>query len=344
MRNEARSVADCLDSVLSQDYPADRMEVLIADGMSNDGTRAILQTYYGRDDRLQRIDNPRGIVSTGLNAAIRAARGDVIVRMDAHTESAPDYVRQCVEVLHETGADNVGGPWVARGRGYLSRAIAAAFQSPFAVGTTRGHNACYEGPVDTVYLGCWPRAVFDRVGFFDEDLVRNQDDEFNLRLTRAGGKVWQSPRIRSWYQPRASLGGLFRQYMQYGYWKVRVIRKHRLPASWLHVVPAIFLLALVALAAAAPFWQPAMWGWLGLVGAYMAGVVGASSRTARRGSRSILPVLPFVFGCFHFGYSVGFLLGLGALPRRGRAISPAFTTVTRPSAPQTEPLATTHGS
>ncbi len=330
-RNEAAHISACLGAILSQDYPAERTEVLVAEGMSGDGTAGILKGIAAGDPRVRVIENPRKTVSAGLNAAIAAARGEVVVRMDAHTDYAPDYLRQCVSVLRETGADNVGGPWVARGTGYVSRAVAAAFQSPFAVGTSRGHNAGYEGPVDTVYLGCWPRAAFDRVGGFDEELVRNQDDEFNLRLTRAGGKVWQSPRIRSWYQPRGSLAALFRQYAQYGYWKVRVIRKHTLPASPRHMVPGLFVAAVTLLALAAPFWPPALWAWLGLVGAYLLGVTGASALTARRGGLELFPVLPAVFACYHFGYGYGFLCGLGDLVvRRKSAPRAAFTALTRP--------------
>src|SRR6185503_8328208 len=139
------------------------------------------------------------------------------------------------------GADNVGGPWVAEGRGRGGKAIAAAFRSPFCSGGGKAHDPHYEGEVDTVYLGCWARATFDRAGLFDPNLVRNQDDEFNFRLRRMGGRVWQSPRIKSTYTPRASLSALFRQYIQYGFWKVAVVRKHRALASWRHVVPALFV-------------------------------------------------------------------------------------------------------
>src|SRR5262249_1054067 len=149
------------------------------------------------DPRLHIVENPGCIVSTGLNTAIEASKGGVIVRMDAHTQFAPDYLRQCIMVLKETHADNVGGPWVAKGTGTVSRSIAVAFQSSFSTGGARVRDADYTGLIDTVYLGCWPRTVFDRIGLFDEELVRNQDDEFNLRLTRASGKIWQSPRIKS---------------------------------------------------------------------------------------------------------------------------------------------------
>src|SRR4029453_3835891 len=149
---------------------------------------------------------------------------------------------------------NVGGPRVAPGTGYIGRAVAAAFQSPFAVGGARGHDPHHTGPVDTVYLGCWRREVFDRIGFFDPELIRHQDDGFNLRLSQAGGLIWQSPRIQSWYHPRASLRSLWRQYVQYGYWKVRVIQKHGVPASARLLVPAAFFLTVLPLPFAALSW------------------------------------------------------------------------------------------
>jgi glycosyltransferase involved in cell wall biosynthesis len=345
IRNEARSIGLCLESVLGQDYPRDRLEVLVAEGMSQDGTRAILEEFRARDGRVRVIDNPRGIVSTGLNAALRAARGEVIVRMDAHTDYAPDYVRACVTVLKETGADNVGGPARTRAQTYRERAIAAAYHSRFSCGGARFHDVDYEGLVDTVTYGCWKKETFEtpvvarsqtvpqrgvRVGLFDEELVRNQDDEHNLRLCRAGGKVWQSPRIRSWYRPRGSLTGLFRQYMQYGYWKVRVIRKHRSPASLRHVAPALFVATVILLSVTSIFWAPARWPLAGLVGAYLVGTLAASTVAARRWGPSLLPVLPAVFWCYHLGYGYGFLRGLWDFVVRGAAVPhPSFTTVTR---------------
>ena len=163
------------------------------------------------------------------------------------------------------------------------------------------------------------REVFDRIGFFDEELVRNQDDEFNLRLTRAGGKIWQSPRIRSWYQPRGSLLSLFRQYQQYGYWKVRVIQKHQLPASVRHLVPGFFVLALTMLPLFGLWWSFALWCWLALLGVYIVSNASASLLTAARTEWRLLPVLPLVFACYHFAYGYGFLRGMWdfVLWRRG---------------------------
>jgi hypothetical protein len=233
-------------------------------------------------------------------------------------------------VLQETHADNVGGPWVAEGRGLWGRAIAAAFQSPFAVGGGRSHDPTYEGIVDTVYLGCWPRQIFDRIGLFDEQLVRNQDDEFNLRLARAGGKIWQSPRIRSVYSTRSSIFALFRQYTQYGYWKVRVIQKHKLPASVRHLMPVALILSLIMLTPAYFASPLAAAAWWILVGTYSLCVLIASLMTACASEWKLFPFLTLVFPCYHFGYGYGFLRGvINVILRRDFNIS--FTQLTRTS-------------
>jgi succinoglycan biosynthesis protein ExoA len=330
-RNEKDHIEVCLRSILAQESPPGGFEVIIADGMSEDGTRDILKRLKGEDSRIRSVDNPGRIVSTGLNAAIRAARGRIIARMDAHTEYAPDYICQCLAVLQETGVDNVGGPWIARGDGFTGRAIAAAFQSPFAVGGARGHDPSYTGQVDTIYLGCWPREVFERIGLFDEELIRNQDDEFNLRHTLVGGKLWQSPRIRSWYRPRESLRSLFRQHLQYGYWKVRVIQKHKIPAALRHLVPGFFIGSLVILALGSLWWRPAAWGWLGLVGIYGVCNLVASCLTAVRWEWKLFPLLPLVFACYHFAYGCGFLHGIWDFVILRRGPNRTYTNLTRSS-------------
>jgi succinoglycan biosynthesis protein ExoA len=309
-RNEKDHIHACLRSILAQELSPEGFEIIVADGMSDDGTRDILEQLAAEDPRLRVIDNPGRIVSTGLNTAIQVARGAVIIRMDAHTEYAADYIRQCVAVLRETGADNVGGPARTKCTGYLQSAICAAYHSPFAVGGARFHQIEYEGEVDTVTYGCWPRKVFDQIGFFDEELIRNQDDEFNLRLKRSGGKIWQSPRIMSWYKPRSSLRSLFRQYMQYGYWKVRVIQKHRMPASARHLVPGSFVLSLMVLPLISLWWPLAAWAWLGLIGVYSVSNSAVSMLIAARQQWNLLPLLPLVFACYHFSYGYGFLRGV----------------------------------
>jgi len=353
-RCEAEHIKSVIASILDQEEPEGGMEIIVADGMSEDGTKEILLEMAETEPRLRVIDNPARITSAGLNAAIRKARGEVIVRMDAHTHYASDYVRECVALLQRTGAENVGGPWVAQAHGYLGEAIAAAFQSRIAVGGARGHVPRYEGSVDTVYLGCWRKEVFERFGNFDENLVRNQDDEHNLRILRGGGRIWQSPKIRSWYQSRTSIKGLFEQYMQYGYWKVQVIRKHKLPASVRHLVPGAFVLSLILLvlaldvcllslpfipadsAAFAAFTVTCRFSAIGLaaiLSSYTAALLMASFQAAGRTKWKLLPVLPVVFCCYHLGYGWGFLRGVLDFAVLHRGASAVFTRLTRSSTP-----------
>jgi glycosyltransferase involved in cell wall biosynthesis len=322
-RNEARYIRGCLNGILSQDALSGDFEIIVADGMSDDGTTETLAQMSHADPRIRIIENHGKIVSTGLNAAIRKAHGEIIIRMDAHTEYAQDYIKRCVAVLQSVGAGNVGGPWQARGHSYLQYTIALAFQSVFSSGGAGSHRIGYEGPVDSVYLGCWRKETLLKLGLFDEELVRNQDDELNLRLIRAGGSIWQSPTIRSWYYPRSSLRALFTQYMQYGYWKVRVIRKHRLPASIRHLVPGGFVASLLVFALVAPWFR---WGWLmpaALLGLYLCTNLATSLITCRTPVNwKYLPVMPFVFAAYHFGYGWGFLRGVldfVVLKKGGRA-------------------------
>ena len=336
-RNEIGHIASCLSSVFDQCEVPGGFEVIVADGMSDDGTREILKRLSEEDSRLTVVDNPGGIVSSGLNAALRDAQGSIIIRMDAHTSYAPDYIRQCVGVLQETGADNVGGPWVARGKGKVGMAISAAFHSRFGSGCARGHDPNYSGPVDTAYLGCWRREIFDRIGLFDEELVRNQDDEFNLRLVRSGGKVWQSVKIKSWYHPRESLRHLFVQYVQYGYWKARVLKKHRLPASVRHLVPSVFVLTLALLPLMSLFWPNFLWAWLVLLGAYIIANISVSVYAAASNGWNLFPLLPCVFAIFHFGYGWGFLKGFADFVLLRRKANQSYSALTRSSNEQLVP-------
>ncbi len=309
-RNEAGHIEECIQSILAQDPPEGGTEIIVADGMSTDGTREYLEEAAREHPQLRVLNNPGRIVSTGLNTAIRAARGEIIVRMDAHTTYAPDYVKQCLAVMEETGADNVGGPMRSQASTFMERAIRAVFHCGWAVGGARSHLPDYEGYVDTVIYGCWKKSVFDRVGLFDEELVRNQDDEHNLRLIRSGGRIYQSPRIRSWYHVRGSLTALFNQYMQYGYWKVLVIRKHHTPASLRHIVPGAFVCALGLATMLGLVWSPALWIVAGLSLAYALTALVLSFIIVERSDWRLFPVLPAVIGCFHFGYGYGFLRGL----------------------------------
>ena len=246
IRNEAAFIARSLGAVLDQDYPADRMQVLVADGMSDDPTRAVVEEVAATHPAhtvSEIVDNPGGVVPTGFNAALSRARGEIVVRVDGHTVVAEDYVSACVTALGESGADTVGGRMDAQGHGRIGEVIALATSSPFGVGDAQFHYASGEHWVDSVYMGAWRREVFDRVGGFDPEMVRNQDDEFNYRLRAAGGRILLTDRIRSRYYSRASLRTLFRQYRQYGFWKVRVLQKHPRQMSLRQFVPPVFAAA-----------------------------------------------------------------------------------------------------
>ncbi len=329
-RNERAHIEVFLRNLAEQDYPNDRLEIIVADGRSDDGTYEWLMDAANGVPGLKVLVNEEGIVPTGLNRAIEAAQGEIIVRMDSHTRYAPDYIAQCVTVLLETEADNVGGPWRAEGTGIVQRAIAHAFQSRFASGGARSHNLSYEGPVDSVYLGCWRKATLLRIGLFDEELVRNQDDELNLRLTLAGGTVWQSPRIRSIYTPRASITALWRQYAQYGYWKVRVIQKHHQPAALRHLAPGAFVGALGVSGGLAPFFPASALLFALLAGGYGLATLAASAAVGlQTRDPRVIPVLPPIFAGFHLGYGYGFLRGVVDFILLKRGGRPQFRRITR---------------
>jgi len=327
-RNERDHIdAFCADALAQQLPGGWQLQLIVADGGSDDGTLERLQTLAQLEPRLTLVDNPQRIVSSGLNRAIAAAGGEVIVRMDVHTRYAADYVAQCVRALKRSGADNVGGPWRAEGREGWPGAIAAAFQSRWVAGGARSRSLAYEGEVDTVYLGCWPRATFERFGGFDETLVRNQDDEHNLRIVLGGGRIWQSPAIRSVYSPRDSLAALWRQWLQYGYWKPFVMKKHGQAAAWRHRVPGLFVAAL-ALAGLLALTGAGAAPLLALLGLYALVMACLSLAVASASSWALLWRLPLVVAAQQIGYGVGTLIGAWDAWRHGRGRD-SFARLTR---------------
>lgn len=311
VRNEEAFIQRCLTAVAAQDYAHERLEILVVDGMSQDETRRLAcetLTHAGTF-AWKIVDNPERYVSNALNRGIAAARGEVIVRVDAHTLLAPDYVTRCVSALRATGADNVGGPMRAVGETALARIIALATGSRFGVGNARFHYAEEAGWVDTVYLGAYPRSVLERLGLYDTELVRNQDDELNFRLTRAGGKIWLDPDIRSTYHSRATLRALAAQYYAYGFWKVRVIQKHGRPASLRHLVPFAFVAALLFTALLSVVMRSPVPVGIVLV-PYLAVALTTCFSIARATHWGYLVLLPFAFATMHLAYGWGFLMGL----------------------------------
>jgi glycosyltransferase involved in cell wall biosynthesis len=311
IRNEADFITRSLGAVLAQDYPSDRMEIVIADGLSTDGTRKIISDLAIRNPQsaIRTVDNLEKFMPNGMNTALEQAKGEFIILVGGHCEIAPDYVRRCVDLLEKTKTDCVGGPTKTEGDTWVGRSIALAQSSKFGVGDVAFRtNNNKGGYVDTVAFGAYRREVFERIGGFDEELVRNHDDEFNFRLTQAGGRIWLDPSIQSIYYSRSSLKSLWKQYFGYGLYKVRVIQKRKAIPSWRHLVPGVFVLGLfltilLALIRSEPLWL------LVVAGPYAVANLLASLWAARRDWKT-LPLLPLAFSILHLSYGLGFLWGL----------------------------------
>lgn len=312
IRNESAHIERSLRAVLTQDYPCDLLEVLIADGNSSDDTRAkiaqISQSFP--DFWVIVVDNPDQYMPMGFNRALRHARGDVVIMLGGHTEISLDYVKQCVQLLQETSAFCVGGAMETVAIGLASEAITIGMSSMFGVGGVAFRTMPDKVmEVDTSVFAAYRREVFHQIGGLDEEMIRNQDDEFNYRLRAHGGKILFSPAIRSRYYSRDNLSSLWRQYFQYGYWKVRVLQKHPMQMSPRQFMPPLFVLALLA---SLGFALSANFRLLALLIPLLYGATNllASLWTASQRGWKYLWLLPMVFAILHLSYGLGFLVGL----------------------------------
>jgi succinoglycan biosynthesis protein ExoA len=330
IRNEAAYIGRALASVLTQDYPGDRLEVLVADGRSTDATRDIVGFFEARSSgRVRLIDNPGQIVPTGLNAAIAAATGDVIVRVDGHCEVPPDFVRRAVVHFSRDAVDCVGGILDTVGETRTARVIAAAMSAPFGVGGSAFRSAdaqsnhVYSTLTDTVAFPAFTRESIARTGWFDEELVRNQDDEYSYRLRRLDGRILLAADMRARYYSRGTMRGLWRQCFEYGYWKVRVLQKHPRQMRARQFVPAMFV---ASLAAGADLVAIAPWLWplpASIIALYIAAAAAASATTAYRhgwwrhlSNWRLVPMLATCFATMHVAYGLGSLTGAVGFWRR----------------------------
>jgi glycosyltransferase involved in cell wall biosynthesis len=324
VRNEEKTIKEALNSVIQQDYPLERMKILVVDGMSTDQTRPVIQTWLKKypEINLNILDNPQQIVPTGLNIGIREASGDFIIRVDGHCRLPTHYVSTLVSHLQEGEVQNVGGQQHPVGDTYFEKAVALATSSPYFIGNSYFRYAEESRLVDTVFLGAYPREVFDQIGLFDETLVRHQDYDFNLRLRNAGGKILYLASIQVDYRPRSNLHSFFMQYFQYGVWKVRVMQKSERAFQLRHFPPTLLVLGMVlggGLSLLIP-WLRALY-LLGM-GTYLSLAVGSSLLVSLREEEwKYLPVLPILFACIHIGWGSGFWWGVmkwnlhGALSR-----------------------------
>lgn len=304
----------CLDA---QKVPGSTIEIIFVDGMSTDRTPAILAEYARTRPNVKVLENRDKIVPYAMNLGIRAATGELIVRIDAHAEYAPDYVAKCLEFSNSTGAENVGGAAPAKGSGYVGKSIELSHCSPFGLGGGKFRLGNFEGYVDTVFLGAFKKSVFEHIGYYDERLVRNQDIELNARIRKAGGRIYLTPEIRSTYKCRSTLGGLWQQNFMNGVWAVytRVIAPYTL--SLRHFVPLVFVAALLVslLIAVMPNLPlPVRIAPLAAtLGSYLATSLFFSLVMAVRGGFRYFLMLPIVFAVLHLSYGIGSLWGLVTL-------------------------------
>ena len=303
VRDGARHLPASVAAVLAQDYPGP-LEVVLAVGPSSDGTEQVAAALERDDERVVVVPNPSGTTPAALNRAIARASGEVVARIDAHAEVPPGYLTTAVEVLGETGAANVGGVQRAEGTAPMQRAVAAAMSSRFGTGDARFHYGGEAGPVDTVYLGVFRGDVLRELGGFDEELIRNQDYELNIRIRARGDTVWFDPRLEVVYRPRSTLRSLASQYWQYGRWKRVTLRRHPGFLRWRQLVPPVTLVANLIGLAAAPL---VPWS-LVVPGTYLAGVVAASVLAWER-DPALLVRLPAVFVTMHHCWAAGLLVG-----------------------------------
>jgi succinoglycan biosynthesis protein ExoA len=331
-RNEKSYIAGCLDSVLAFDYPKDRLEILVSDGMSEDNTRDILQAYQREHPIILMLDNVKKVTPCALNLAIKNARGDVILRLDAHAEYPSDYVSKCVAVLYETGADDVGGIRRSAPRTNTRLAIALAFavSSPFTAGNAVYRTGVKERRwVDTVFCGCYRRDVFERIGLFNEILVKTQDREFNQRLRDAGGRILLDPDIECKYFARTNYFEYCRWMIEIGSWPFLGSRlaKRRF-VSLRNYVPLAFVVTLALLAATSWSIPAARWLLVGISVIYgTASLLAAAPLAKEKKDPLYLLVAPFVFITTHILYGIGSLYGIVRPLGRSATPVPARGTV-----------------
>jgi glycosyltransferase involved in cell wall biosynthesis len=326
-RNEAGYIEGCVRSLLEDDYPADRLEVLVVDGQSNDGTPDIVRKLTEADPRVRLIDNPRRITPVAFNLGIQNARGEIISIVGGHSYVEKGFLRLTARaLLDHPDAWVMGGASLPIHSGYVGRVIGQAVYSPFGTGGPKYRSPGYSGYVaDTVEFPSYWQWVFDKVGLFDEQLVRNQDNDMNDRVMQAGGKVFHDGRRRHYYYSRSSFGKLARQYFQYGFWRIRNIQKLRKVTTFRQIAPLLFVAAWPLLIAGALLWRPLWYALAGYAGLYLLALLAGAARTARTAGLKYALLVPLAFVILHFSYGAGSLKGIwsfGILRRAGRSSPP----------------------
>lgn len=320
MRNEERYIGSCLESILANDFPEENREILVVDGDSTDGSRRIVEEICSKHASVRLLDNPDKIVPTGLNQAIRQARGRYIIRMDAHTEYPSDYVRNCVSELERTGAANVGGRCITLPGGdtLIAKTIALLTQTPAAVGNAAyrlGHGDRY---VDTVPFGAFRREVLLEVGLFREDLPRNQDYELNARIRSHGHKIFLSSKIYSYYHNVPTFRDFMRQAFLNGSWNAYCWRMYPASFCWRHAVPALFVAGLIGSLLLTLLFRPAAWLLASELFCYMLLASSAAVAIMRKREWNCALLAPWIMLSCHLVYGGASLVALFHLPSKSR--------------------------
>lgn len=310
MHNEANYIERCVASLIDQTYPSEKLEVIILDGQSTDGSWHIVENLIKSKSNFKLLENPKKIQAVAWNLGLQICKGEIASIVSGHAFFEPDYVSKAVETLHRTGADMVGGTVHSISSGKVGEAIALAMSHPFGVGGARFRYTAKEEQTDSVFMGFCRREIYEKIGKYDEELVRNQDDEFSYRLSKAGGRIICNPEIKSYYHTRSSYSSLWRQYFQYGYWKVRVLQKHPRQMRLRQFVPLAFVLSLL-FALLLSILLPRGWlTLLGLLGLYLLATLFVSLRIASEKGWKYFFLLPLAFMTIHISYGFGFLVGL----------------------------------
>ena len=310
IRDEELYIGKCLTSLLEQDYDKTHYEILVVDGMSTDKTREVVKEFEIKNKNVTLLNNPNRTVPYALNIGIKHAAGNVIVRVDGHAIVEKDYLRKCTEYLESTKAECVGGVIESINETFIGKAIALAMSSPFGVGNARFRTSGKEGYVDCLAFGAYRGEVFEKIGLFDEEFVRCQDDEFNYRLRKYGGKIFLTPHIKAYYYPRSNLKKLWQQYFQYGFWKIRVLQKHFSMMQPRQFVPPLFVLALLGSLACSVFYKASLFVFVVILMSYSLSCLFAALRVSLQHGRRYFLIVPSIFMILHISYGLGFLWGI----------------------------------
>lgn len=312
IRNEKLFIRDAILSIFDQNYKKDRFEIIVADGCSTDGTIQILNELKKTYSNLYVIDNPKKIVSTGFNLSLSIAKGEYIIRVDGHSKLAPGFLQNCIKTAQLTQSDCVGGVIEHISNRISGKVVSAAQTTFFGVGGAAFRQSLNRGKyVDTLAFGMYNREVFTEIGGYDEELIKNQDDEFNLRLIQRGGKIWLDPSICSFYYPRNSLFKLFMQYFYYGFYKVRVMQKRRGYGSIRHFVPFLFVSSLFFSLIFKLIYNSSLLLNVILIPYVFLSILFTLIVVIKyKGARLEMTLLPIFYFVMHFSYGIGFSFGL----------------------------------